>query len=239
MLILIAEDDANLRRGLAELLQLENFETISAACGLSALDLFENQHPDFCILDVNMPGLDGFEVCKRIRMQRHDVPVLFLTARTDEIDRVLGFGHGADDYMGKPFSAQELIARIKAIARRAGMGATHAQSQSHAHSEGTIVPDEFLMRDLLIDSKALRAHRGKAVIDLSQRELSVLKYFHAHAGQIVSRDALYDACWGRSHFANSRALDQFISTMRRKIERDAGLPRIITTVHGAGYRYDP
>ena len=229
MLILIAEDDTNLRRGLAELLQLEDFETVSAACGISALELFAERDPDFCILDVNMPGLDGFEVCKRMRAQREDVPILLLTARTDEIDRVLGFGLGADDYLGKPFSAQELIARIKAIARRSG-----ARSAAGAHTGS----DVFSMCDLKIDSRASRAHRGKDVIDLSQRELNVLRYFHAHAGQVVTRDALYDACWGREHYANSRALDQHISQLRKRIEADPKEPRVIRTVHGVGYRYD-
>lgn len=225
MLILIAEDDAHLRNGLAELLHLEGFETVTAECGTSALQAFEDAQPDFCILDVSMPGLDGFETCKRIRQRNAHIPILFLTARNEEIDRVLGLGLGADDYMGKPFSAQELIARIKAIGRRA------ARSQTPSAV--------FEMGDLKIDPHALRAYRAQNTIELSPRDVAVLKLLHQHSGLVVSRDQLYDHCWGQDHFSNSRALDQFISTLRRKIEPDPAKPRIIATVHGAGYRYDP
>jgi len=227
MMILIAEDDANLRRGLAELLQLEGFQTKTAECGLSAVAAFQAMPPDFCILDVAMPGLDGFEVCKRIREVNPHVPVLFLTARNEEIDRLLGLGLGADDYMGKPFSAPELIARIRAICRRAA-----------AIPSAAVTDRVFSMRDLRIDPRALRAYRNDAAIGLSPREVAVLKFLHQRAGFVVSRDDLYDSCWGRDHFPNSRALDQFISGLRRKIELDPSSPSIICTVHGAGYRYD-
>ena len=228
MLILIAEDDANLRRGLAELLQLEGFETITAECGTSAVDTFARRHPDFCILDVTMPGLDGFEACKQIRKHDAHVPILFLTARNEEIDRILGLGLGADDYMGKPFSAQELVARIKAICRR-----TAAPLAAGAGD------DTFVMDDLRIDPRALRAHRAETAIELSPRDVAVLSLLHQNAGLVVTRDQLYDHCWGQEHFPNSRALDQFVSTLRRKIENNPAEPRIIATVHGAGYRFDP
>lgn len=226
MLILIAEDDANLRRGLAELLQLEGFETVTAECGASAVALFQSARPDFCILDVQMPGIDGFEACKRIRKADAKVPILFLTARNEEIDRVLGLGLGADDYMGKPFGAQELVARIRAIWRRA----------SPASTPGT--GGAFVMGDLRVDPRALRATRNGSVIALSSREVAVLAVLHRNAGFVVSREQLYDECWGQEHFANSRALDQFISALRRKIEVEPAAPRIIATVHGAGYRFD-
>jgi len=226
MLILIAEDDANLRCGLAELLRIEGFETVTAACGASAIDVFEKAHPDFCILDVTMPGVDGFEACKRIRTLNGHVPILFLTARNEEIDRVLGLGLGADDYMGKPFGAQELIARIKAIMRRAG--------RPTANND-----DHFDMGGLKIDPRALRAYRAEQVIELSPRDVAVLQLLHTQAGAVVTRDQIYNHCWGQEHFSNSRALDQFISTLRRKIEIDPSKPRIIATVHGAGYRFEP
>lgn len=226
MKILIAEDDANLRRGLAELLQLEGFQVVAAQSGTSAAVAFESSPADFCILDVSMPGIDGFEVCKRIRHRAPNVPILFLTARNDEIDRVLGFGLGADDYMGKPFSSRELVARVKAISRRAAP---------------PVVPENgtFMMSDLKIDPRALRAYRNGEAIALSPREADVLKMLHRNSGLVVSRDQLYDECWGQAHFANSRALDQFISALRRKIESNAAAPCIIKTVHGAGYRFDP
>lgn len=226
MMILIAEDDPKLRSGLAELMELEGHRVLTAECGRSALAAFEKDRPQFCIFDVSMPGMDGFELCKAVRKRDPDVPVLFLTARNEEIDRLLGLGVGADDYMGKPFSAQELIARVKAISRRSLAGADRASER------------EFALGDLRIDPLALRAHRADAVIDLSVREVAVLQLLHRRTGRVVSRDELYDECWGQSHFANSRAVDQFVSGLRRKIEIDPAEPALIKTVHGAGYRYD-
>lgn len=230
MKILIAEDDGHLRQGLADLLALEGFATAVAEDGARALEAFAVSPPDFCILDVTMPGLDGFEVCKAIRARGYDVPILFLTARTEEIDRVLGFGLGADDYVGKPFSSRELVARIHAIARR--------RSPLVAGATGVAESGCFTMRDLRIDPPALRAFRGDRAIDLSQRELNVLRLLHDRVGLAVSRNELYDKCWGRAYFPNSRALDQFVAALRRKIERHAASPAIISTVHGIGYRYD-
>lgn len=228
MLILIAEDDANLRRGLADLLQLEGFKTVTAECGTTAVALFQSAMPDFCILDVSMPGMDGFEACRTIRASGSKVPILFLTARNEEIDRVLGLGLGADDYMGKPFGAKELIARIHAIARRSMASAKPSTDQP-----------VFVMAGLKIDARALRAYRGDTMIPLTSRELAVLQLLYRHPRIVVSRNQLYDECWGQEHFSNSRALDQFISALRRKIEVDPKEPRIIATVHGAGYRFDP
>lgn len=228
MLILIAEDDTNLRRGLADLLQLEGFDTITAECGASAVATFDSAAPDFCILDVSMPVMDGFEACKRIRARDTKVPILFLTARNEEIDRVLGLGLGADDYMGKPFGAKELLARIRAILRR-----------TPASAKGEPAGEAFVMADLRIDPRALRAYRGKNVIALTIREIAVLLLLYRNPNVVFSRNRLYDECWGQEHFSNSRALDQFISALRRKIEVDPKQPRIISTVHGAGYRFDP
>lgn len=224
MLILVAEDDAHLRRGLCDLLALENFTTIAAEDGTAALAMFSRQRPDFCLLDVTMPGLDGFEVCRAIRAIDAAVPVLFLTARSDEIDRVRGFGLGADDYVAKPFSSLELISRIRAIDRRCAQRAAKPD-------------DTFTMRDLTISPKALRAFRAGRTIELTAREAAVLALLRRRAGYVVTRDELYDHCWGRSYFANSRAVDQFIAALRRKIA-DVGEPRLIETVHGAGYRFD-
>lgn len=228
MLVLIAEDDANLRQGLADLLQLEGYATVTAECGASAIAAFDKAVPDFCILDVSMPGVDGFEACKKIRARDQRVPILFLTARNEEIDRVLGLGLGADDYMGKPFGASELVARIRAICRRTTHSVKHRNDSQ-----------PFVMADLKIDPRALRAYRGNDAIALTPREVSVLLLLYRHPRLVVSRNQLYDECWGQEHFSNSRALDQFISGLRRKVELDPKEPRIISTVHGAGYRFDP
>lgn len=228
MTILIVEDDANLRRGLAELLALEGYETATAANGAAALEAYSDVSPDFCIIDVGLPDLDGFEVCKALRARNGALPILFLTARTEEIDRLRGFGAGADDYVGKPFSAGELVARIRAITRRHSGAAPRDMDQA-----------PFSLLDLHVEPKAMRAFRGDEVIDLTRRELDLLRLFSERPGQAIGRDDLYNHGWGRDHFANSRSLDQFMSTLRRKIERDPGSPEIIVTVHGIGYRFDP
>lgn len=227
MRILIAEDDAHLRRGIADLLTLEGHECIAAMDGLDALTAFRVETPDFCIFDVVMPGLDGIELCRAVRRENAEVPILLLTARGQEIDRVLGLEAGADDYVPKPFGPRELVARIRAIARRSGRRPADGM-EGH----------RFRMGDLEIDPKALRAFRGGQVIDLTRREIKLLSVLHARAGLAVDRDELFDLCWGRDYMPNSRALDQYVSALRRKIERDPAAPLLIRTVHGVGYRYD-
>lgn len=229
MKILIVEDDPNLRGGLVDLLSLEGYETVTAEDGAMALQVFSDSSPDFCILDVGLPDQDGFEVCKSIRELDANIPILFLTARTEEIDRLRGFGMGADDYVGKPFSSSELIARIRAIVRR----------QATPPAPRLAATPTFEMRDLRIDPKALRAFRGDQTIDLTQRELDLLQLLSERAGQAIGRDEIYDRCWGHDYFPSSRALDQFVATLRRKIEREPCAPEIIATVYRVGYRFDP
>lgn len=229
MKILLVEDDKNLRAGLSDLLTIEGFEPVTAEDGESALDIFASQQPDFCILDIGLPGMDGFDVCRTIRKQNDHVPILFLTARKDEIDHLRGFHLGADDFVEKPFRSSELIARIRAILRR-----TNASPASTSQNS-----ESFLLHDLRLDVRALRAFRGNEAIDLTQKEMTLLQLFSEHPGEALDRNTIYDKCWGHEHFANSRALDQFIATLRRKIEADPSNPRIIQTVHKTGYRYDP
>lgn len=226
MRILIAEDDRNLGQGIADLLSLEGFLPHLAQDGPSALAELRRTAFDFCILDVMMPGMDGFTLCRKIREGFPDLPLLFLTARGEEYERVLGFECGADDYVVKPFGPNELIARIKAIAKRA------------AKTE-TASADRWTMADLTIDAAALRAFRGTTVIDLQPREVRILRLLSDQAGKAVSRDDLFDRCWGRDFMPNSRSLDQYVSALRHKIEHDPVTPVIIRTVHGVGYRYDP
>ena len=227
MHIVIVEDDQHLRRGICDLLTLEGFDCTAIGDGETALAQLDRIRPDFYVLDVMLPGADGFALCKAIRQRDPTVPILFLSACREELDRILGFECGADDYLTKPFSTRELVARIKAIARRAGSAPNPSTSVG------------FRIGDLEIDTKALRAYRHGTAIDLSAREVKVLSVLLERAGQAVSRNDLFDACWGRDYMANSRSLDQFVATLRRKIERDASEPAIIRTVHGVGYRYDP
>lgn len=230
MKILIAEDDLNIRQGLCEMLSAEGYEVIAAENGKIALDYYQQATPapDFIILDVMMPEMDGFSVCREIRRHDDTTPILFLTAKSEEIDRVLGLELGADDYISKPFSLAELRARIKAIARRC----LKANNPPTSH---------FTFGDLQVFPNELRAIRrkdnGEQVIELSFREIKLLTCLFEHAGQVVSRDMLFDAAWGYEHVPNSRTLDQHISKLRKHIEIDPSQPQWIQTVHGQGYRY--
>ncbi|MEO1281700.1 MAG: response regulator transcription factor, partial [Pseudomonadota bacterium] len=222
------EDDDNLRKGLAELLKLEGFECDCAADGKMALAFFRKTRPDLVILDVMMPKLDGLALCKMLRDESPAVPILILSARDTEVDRVIGLEQGADDYLVKPFGPRELVARVKSLLRRAQL------TPPSSNSEVSV----FQLDDLEIDIRALRARRGNLTIDLTLREATLLRLLHDRRGEALSRDDLLDECWGRDHLPNSRALDQYISVLRKKIEHDPTRPRIIKTVYGYGYRYE-
>ena len=226
MKILIAEDDDNTREALREVLDGEGFEVVAATNGTDALKLFNKEKPDFVCLDVMMPGMTGYEVCKQIRKKDDKVPILFLTAKSEEVDTVLGLEIGADDYMTKPFGVKEVLARIRAILRRSGLLKTSERNQTFVMDDLTVVPSE------------LRAYRGAQEMQLTIRDLKILRLFHERRGRVVTRDTIADEVWGADFFPESRALDQHISQLRRRIELDAANPRIIRTVHGAGYRFD-
>jgi DNA-binding response OmpR family regulator len=230
--ILIAEDDPNLRAGLVDLLALEGLDSIIAADGEDAWRAFVEEAPALCLFDVMMPRLDGLDLCRRIRARDAATPILLLSARGAEIDRVIGLEIGADDYIAKPFAARELVARIKAALRRVKVAQAPDKS-APPEAEG-----KLRMGDLEIDPRALRAWRGARSIDLAPRELAILQALLARKGKVVTRDELFDLAWGRDYMPNSRALDQYVSGLRRKIEQDPARPRIISTVHGVGYRHD-
>jgi DNA-binding response OmpR family regulator len=201
MKLMIAEDDDNTREALNEVLTMEGYEVLAAADGLQACDFFRQSRPDFVCLDVMIPGLNGYEVCKRIRRLDETVPILFLSAMSEEIDTVLGLELGADDYMTKPFGVKEIVARIRAILRRtAGRGDTLSGGQ-----------DEFFMGDLRVVVSELRAYRGISAIPLSPRDCKVLQLLFEHRGKVVSRQKLANEVWGMDYFPESRALDQHIS----------------------------
>jgi DNA-binding response OmpR family regulator len=227
--ILIAEDDDHTRDALSEVLSMEGHEVIAASDGLQAVDFVRAESPDLICLDVMMPGLNGYEVCRQIRKQDEKVPILFLTAKAEEIDTVLGLELGADDYMTKPFGVKEIIARIRAILRRTAMRS----------GAGTKDAEEtFTMDDLRIVPAELRAYRDKQEIQLSPRDVKLLRLLHDRRGKVINRNTLADEVWGVDFFPESRALDQHISQLRKRVEKDPSQPRIIRTVHGAGYRYE-
>ena len=227
MRVLIAEDDANIAAGLADLLRGEGYDVDVAPNGRAALDAYAAQRPDIVLLDIMMPQVNGYDVCREIRKRDARTAILFLSARSEEIDRVIGLELGADDFIMKPFGVKEVIARIRAVSRRC-LAAT-------ATTEAPV----FRMGDLEVSAAELRARRGNETYELSLRDVRILTLLHREAGRVVDRDTFFRECWGYDHLPNSRTLDQHISKLRKRVERDSEVPVIIRTVHGVGYRYDP
>lgn len=227
MKVLIVEDDTLTRDGLAELLCDEGYEVALASDGEAALEKFAEERPHFVCLDVMMPKMSGYEVCRHIRQQDAQIPIIFISAKSEEIDKVVGLELGADDFIVKPFGVKEVVARIRAVTRRC-LG----RDPSEQH-------EVFRMHDLEVRPADLRATRGSDTIDLSLRDVQILQLLFARRGQAVDRQVIFQNCWGLKHVHNSRTLDQHISQLRKRIEIDPKSPAIIKTVHGVGYRFDP
>lgn len=225
MKVLLAEDDRYTREGLAEVLRNEGYEVFAALDGTEAVREFRSRRPDFVCLDIMMPGQSGFEACRAIRAESADVPIIFISAKAEEIDRLVGFEMGADDFIIKPFSVREVVARVRAVSRR-------------CHAARAEKPAEFLMGDLQVIPAELRARRADQVIELSVRDIQILQLLHAHQGRALDRNTIFRHAWGEDYFPNSRTLDQHISQLRKRVEWDARDPQLIQTVHGVGYRYD-
>lgn len=224
MKILVAEDDINIRSGIKAFLEDESFEVIEANNGAEAIEKFNESAPDMVLLDIMMPLKSGYDVCKEIRENDKIVPIIFLSAKSEEIDKVLGLELGADDYVNKPFGIQELLARIRAVYRR-------------FEKSSNFVEDHFMMNHLKIVPAEYRAYFKDTFVELSKRELLLLKKLFSEAGKVVSRNEMMNAGWGVNHFPNSRTLDQLISQLRKRIEIDNSSPKIIQTVHGRGYKF--
>ncbi len=220
MTILFAEDDPLTLDSLAACAESEGYHCLRARNGHEALALWRQHQPAVVCLDIMMPLLDGYEVCRRIRSADAQVPILFLSAKNEEIDVVAGLQLGADDFVRKPFGKAELLARIRAAARRAPATPTA----------------EFHLADLTVQPSHLKATRGTISIDLTPREVALLRCFHQHSGQVLTRDTLLDLCWGIDYFPESRTLDQHIAKLRKKIELDPEHPAIIETIRSIGYR---
>jgi DNA-binding response OmpR family regulator len=191
------------------------------------LDLAAKYKPALIILDVMLPGRSGFEVCKELRARKNNTPILMLTAKGQEIDKVVGLGLGADDYVTKPFGVRELIARIHALLRRSGSGAEPDASA------------EFKIGAAVVDGKKFQIRRGKSTEELTLKELKLLQLFHAHIGEPLSRDRLLNEVWGYNYYGTTRTLDQVIVQLRKKLGDTANEPKHILTVHGVGYKLAP
>ncbi|MHC5226003.1 response regulator transcription factor [Ignatzschineria sp. LJL83] len=252
MKILIAEDDPNIRFGLEQALKSEGYELILAENGAIALEKFQAENPDFIILDIMMPVKDGYSVCREIRKVNDHVPILFLSAKDEEVDRVIGLELGADDYLGKPFGIHEIRARIKAILKRChrnNAGNLNNMRNSGDFGNGDNLDLDHLnnasgkrkktiqLGDWEISPANLTATKEHKVISLTIREMKIIELLVQEENNIVTRDALFNHAWGYDFMPNSRTLDQHISKIRKLFEEDPQNPALIKTVHGMGYRY--
>jgi DNA-binding response OmpR family regulator len=228
--LLIAEDDANIRHGLVATLESDGYAVTAASDGAQALKLFPQGKFDLVILDVMMPRQSGYDVCRELRRQGVTVPILFLTAKGEEVDKVVGLKLGADDYVLKPFGVHELLARVEALLRRARQGA--------GPMAGAELPPVFRLGVAEIDRRKFAATVDGNRSSLTARELKLAEVFAAHPGEVLTRDALLNAVWGVDYFGTTRTLDQHIVQLRKKIEKEPDKPKTIVTVHGVGYRND-
>ena len=224
--ILVVEDDPHISLGLEEILKGEDFEVTVCARGDKAVDAVSRSHPALIILDVMLPGANGFEICKQLRAKKVAVPILMLTAKGQEIDKVIGLDSGADDYVTKPFGVRELVARIHALLRR---------TQSPA-GPNPVADGKFEIGHATIDPKKFEIRRGKTAEELTARELKLLQLFHAHPGEVFSRDKLLNEVWGYNYYGTTRTLDQVIVQLRKKLGDSGDSPKHLITVHGVGYK---
>ena len=231
--ILIVEDEQNINDILAFTFAKEGYKTISAFDGVKALEMALTEKPDLILLDVMLPGMDGFEVCRKVR-DKSDVPIVMLTAREDEVDKVLGLELGADDYITKPYSVRELTARVKANLRRSAY--SNAELDIQLHSE----EDENTIRsgDLLINIERYEVSKNSEVIDITLREFELLKFLAQHPDKIFSREKLLEFVWGYEYYGDVRTVDVTVRRLREKIEDDPSVPKYIITKRGLGYYFN-
>src|ERR1043166_1790369 len=221
--ILIVEDEPAMVAGLRDNFEYEGYEVISAGDGADGLNRALADNPDLVVLDVMMPRMSGLDVCKQLKAQRPGIPIIMLTARGQEIDKVVGLELGADDYVTKPFSIRELMARVKAVLRRVSPAAP--------------APEVYRFSDVEVNVRTNQVLRDGQPIELSSKEFALLAYFVAHPAETLRRDRLLDAVWGYENYPNTRTVDTHIVHLRQKVEPNPEEPRFILTVHGSGYKF--
>ncbi|MGE5797625.1 MAG: response regulator transcription factor [Ignavibacteria bacterium] len=221
--ILIIEDDPAVAEGLKAAIMQEHYEVILESTGERGFKKAKEEMIDLIILDLILPDRDGIDICRSLRKDGVNIPVLMLTGKKEEIDKVVGLEIGADDYMTKPFSIKELIARIHALLRRSS----------------SIIKEieEYSFGDIYLNFKKHEAYKNGSVIQLSAMEFKLLKYFAQHVGEAISRDQLLDDVWGYEQFPTTRTVDNYILLLRKKIENDPSNPKYIITLHKAGYKF--
>ena len=223
--VLVVEDDPSIRQGLITNLDNEGYEVLSTADGADGYRMVQDQCPDLVVLDLMLPGLSGYELCKKLRDEGSNVPIIMLTARGEESDRVLGLDLGADDYVTKPFSVRELMARIRAVLRRA--------------NGDSALPSELHFDDVEVDFLGFEARKSGDCIDMTRKEFGLLRYLVSRSGEVVNRDELLDEVWGYKSYPESRTVDNHIANLRGKLESDPASPRHLITVRGVGYKWLP
>ncbi|HEX2944765.1 MAG TPA: response regulator transcription factor [Clostridia bacterium] len=221
--VLIVEDEASIRKFIAINLERSGFDVLEADTGEKALEMAETCKPEVMVLDVMLPGIDGFEVCKRLREVMPELVIIMLTARGQDIDKITGLEIGADDYMVKPFNPRELTARIRTILRRTERKQSDDTSLSY--------------KNLLMDLNSQKFFKDNAEVELTPTEFSVLKLFMSNIGRALSRNELFNSVWGKNYFGDLKTLDVYIRRLREKIEEDPSKPQYIETVWGYGYRW--
>jgi len=221
--ILIVEDEPSMVAGLRDNFEFEGYSVITAPDGVAGLERALSEAPDLVILDVMMPRMSGLDVCKQLKSKRPSTPIIMLTARGQEVDKVVGLELGADDYVTKPFSIRELLARVKAVLRRSG----------NAPKQG----ERFAFGEVEVNLRSCQVSRKGKALDFSSKEFELLKYFLVHPGETLSRDRLLEEVWGYDHFPTTRTVDAHIVRLRQKVEPRPEEPRFILTVHGTGYKF--
>ena len=225
MIILIIEDDISILRGLKDNLTFEGYSVLSSADGQEGLQIALAKHVDLLLLDIMLPGINGYEICRRLKKEKPELPIIMITARGSEMDKVGGLDLGADDYLTKPFSIPELLARIRAVLRR--------------YKPDQNALEKYSFGNVILDFRKFQAFINDAEIKLSSREFALLKYLIQHEGEVIHRHELLNEVWGYDVTPTTRTVDNYILDLRKKLEEDPSNPKHILSVRGVGYKFVP
>jgi DNA-binding response OmpR family regulator len=221
--ILIIEDDVSILRGLKDNLEYEGYFVFTETNGINGLNQALRNNADLILLDIMLPGINGFEICRKVKKEKPELPIIMITARGSEMDKVSGLDIGADDYITKPFSIPELLARVRAVLRR--------------FNTETKTPEQYSFGEITIDFIKYQAFRNDQEIQLSSKEFDILKYFIEHEGEAIHRHDLLNEVWGYTAMPTTRTVDNFILDLRKKLEEDPANPKHILSVRGVGYKF--
>ncbi len=224
--ILIVEDEEPIRQGLRDAFKEDGYQVLLAKEGLSGYRAVLEKKPDLIILDLMLPELSGLEVCKKLRSESNQTPIIMLTAKSTEADKIIGLELGADDYVTKPFSVRELLSRVKALLRR-----TENKTEKH---EGV---KKIVFDDVKIDFTKFKAERAGKKLEMSKTEFKILRFFVTRSEEVISREALLDEVWGYEEYPTTRTVDNFIVKLRSKIEKNPKIPAHLITIYGVGYKF--